>query len=338
MSGRARGVVAITGASAGVGRALSRLMAAEGFDVGLIARGRDGLEGARAEVLAAGRKACLCVADVAVASQVEAAAERIEGELGPIDIWVNNAMVSIFSPVADITPEEVRRVTEVTYLGAVYGTLAALKRMRSRDRGVIVQVGSALAYRSIPLQSAYCAAKHAMKGFTDSLRSELIHERSGVRVTMVQLPGLNTPQFGWVRSKLRRHPRPVPPIYEPEVAAQAIYWASQNPRRELNVGWQTVKAIVGEHFIPGMLDRLLAGPCGYDSQLGPEQQQPRPDNLYAPLPGDAGAHGVFHRIARRRTWQFLLTAHRRAIGAAGMMALALAVAQRKPRRRKTSST
>src|SRR5688572_17454636 len=239
-------VVVITGASAGVGRALARQYGSPGARVGLIARGRDGLEAARREIATLGGQAVVCPADVANADEVEAAARMVEGTFGPSDIWINNAMASVFSPVKDMTAEEFRRVTEVTYLGVVHGTLAALRRMLPRDRGVIVQVGSALAYRGIPLQSAYCAAKHAVQGFCDSLRSELLHDGSHVTVTMVQLPALNTPQFDWVKSRLPKRAQPVPPIFQPEVAARAIVWAAEQRRREVYVGMPTVKAIVGD--------------------------------------------------------------------------------------------
>jgi NAD(P)-dependent dehydrogenase (short-subunit alcohol dehydrogenase family) len=241
--------------------------------------------------------------DVSDAQQVETAAASVEEQFGGIDVWINNAMVSVFSPILETTPEEYRRVTEVTYLGAVHGTLAALRRMRQRDAGVIVQVGSALAYRSIPLQSAYCGAKHALKGFTDSLRCELIHDRRRVKVTMVHLPALNTPQFSWVRSRLPRHPQPVPPIFQPEVAARAIVYAAQHHPRELYVGWPTVQAIVGNKVAPGLLDRYL-GKSGYDSQQADfPVEANRQDNLFAPVPGDHGAHGIFDQRARDRSWE-----------------------------------
>src|SRR5881227_4070516 len=258
-------VVVITGASAGLGRATARAFAREGAHIGLLARGRDGLEGARRDVESLGGRALVLPTDVADAEQVERAAEAVEREFGPIDIWVNNAMVSVFSPVKEMEPEEYKRVTEVTYLGVVYGTLAALKRMLPRDRGVIVQVGSALAYRSIPLQSAYCAAKHAIQGFVDSLRCELLHDKSNVRVMMVQLPAMNTPQFSWVKSRLPRKSQPVPPIYQPEIAAEAIVYASHHPRREIYVGMPTVGAITVNKVVPGLLDQYLAR-FGYDSQ------------------------------------------------------------------------
>ena len=235
-------VVVITGASAGVGRATAREFARHGARIGLLARGNDGLNAARREVEELGSEALVIPIDVADADQVESAAAQIEAEFGHIDIWINNAMTSVFSPIKQMTAEEFRRVTEVTYLGYVYGTLAALKRMLPRDRGVIVQVGSALAYRGIPLQAAYCAAKHAVQGFCDSLWCELLHDNSNVKVTMVHMPALNTPQFGWVKSRLPRKAQPVPPIFQPEVAAEAIYFAAHNPRREFYVGLPTVES------------------------------------------------------------------------------------------------
>lgn len=300
-------VVVVTGASAGVGRATVREFARRGATIGLIARGEDGLLAARREVEAIGGRALVCPADVADADAIEAAAARIEAELGPIDAWVNNAMNSVFAPVLQTTPDEYRRVTEVTYLGYVYGTLAALKRMTPRDEGVIVQVGSALAYRSIPLQSAYCAAKAAIRGFTDSLRSELIHDGSHVRVTAVHLPALNTPQFDWVRSKLPNKGQPVPPIYAPEVAARAIVRAAVHPRREYFVAPTTLKAFLGQKFVPGYADRKLAKDA-YGAQQRPEPQPvDAPDNLYAPLPGDRGAHGSFTALQKSRTLPLWLT-------------------------------
>ena len=285
-------VVVITGASAGVGRATVREFARRGAWIGLIARGTDGLEAARREVEREGGRAIVLPVDVADAEQVEAAAERVERELGPIDIWVNDAMTSVFSPIKEMTAEEFRRVTEVTYLGYVYGTLSALKRMLPRDRGAIVHVGSALAYRSIPLQAAYCASKHAILGFFASLRTELIHDGSHVQTTMVQMPALNTPQFGWVRSKLPRKAQPVPPIFEPEVAARAIYYAAHHAgRREYFVGGSTVKAIFGNKIAPSFADHFLAR-NGYESQQFDGSKDPnRPDNLFHPVRGDHGAHG-----------------------------------------------
>ncbi|HEX8560778.1 MAG TPA: SDR family oxidoreductase [Pyrinomonadaceae bacterium] len=314
-------VVVITGASAGVGRATAREFARRGASVALVARGRDGLEAARREVERLGGRALVLPLDVADAEAVERAAEAVERELGPIDVWVNNAMVSVFSPVSEMRPEEYRRVTEVTYLGYVYGTLAALRRMRARDRGRIVQVGSALAYRGIPLQSAYCAAKHAIQGFMDSLHAELLHEGSNVRVTMVQLPAINTPQFSWVKSRMPREPQPVPPIYQPEVAARAVYWAAHNERRELYVGWPTVKAVVGDKLAPGVADWWLSK-TGYDAQQTDEPVSPaRRDNLWEPVPGDHGAHGRFDERASDASPQLWATTHRGLLALAGVGAL-----------------
>jgi short-subunit dehydrogenase len=311
-------VVVVTGASAGVGRATVKAFAQRGAHVGLIARGMDGLEGAKRDVEAAGGEAVIAAADVADADQVEAAAATIEQAFGPIDVWVNNAMTSVFSPVKEMRPEEYKRVTEVTYLGYVYGTLAALRRMLPRDEGVIVQVGSALAHRSIPLQSAYCAAKHAVMGFTESLWSELLHDHSKVRLSIVQMPALNTPQFGWVKSRLPRCPQPVPPIFQPEVAAQAIVWAALHARRELYVGFPTVKAIEGEKIVPGLIDGYLAR-RGYASQQTDELVDPeRRDNLWAPVPGDHGAHGSFDDRSHPRSVQLWLTTHRGLLGAAAL--------------------
>ncbi len=319
---RASEVVVITGASAGVGRATAQRFAKEGARIGLLARGLDGLEGARRDVEKLGGKALVIPVDVADADKVEAATAQIEAELGEIDIWINNAMTSVFSPVKQMTAAEFRRVTEVTYLGYVYGTLAALKRMLPRDRGVIVQVGSALAYRGIPLQSAYCAAKHAIQGFCDSLRCELIHDKSAVRVTMLQMPALNTPQFDWVKSRLARKAQPVPPIFQPKVAAEAIYFAAHNPRREFYVGLPSVEVIVANKIAPGLLDRYLAR-TGYDSQQydGPEDPN-RPNNLWHPVPGDHGAHGTFN--ARARSWSpQLWTSEHRTVLALGFLAFAI---------------
>jgi NAD(P)-dependent dehydrogenase (short-subunit alcohol dehydrogenase family) len=303
-------VVVITGASAGVGRATARRFAKDRAQIALLARGRDGLEAARSEVEEFGGRAIVITVDVADADQVETAAAQIERELGEIDIWINNAMASVFSPIQEMTPEEFRRVTEVTYLGCVHGTLAALKRMVPRNRGTIVQIGSALSYRAIPLQSAYCAAKHAMRGFTDSLRCELLHQKSNVRVTIVQLPALNTPQFGWVKSRLPRKAQPVPPIFQPEVAAEAIHFAAHNSRREFYVGWPSLKAIVANKFIPGLLDHFLAR-TGYDSQQYDGREDPkRAHNLWEPIPGDHGAHGDFEDRAKSYSVQLWLSEHR----------------------------
>ncbi len=317
-------VVVITGASAGLGRATAREFGRRGAKVALIARGIDGLEAAKREIESAGGSALVLPLDVADASAIEKAAASVEQEFGPIDIWINNAMTSVFSPVKEMEPEEYKRVTEVTYLGVVYGTLAALKRMLPRDRGTIVQVGSALVYRSIPLQSAYCAAKHAIAGFTDSLRCELIHDKSGVKVTMVQMPALNTPQFGWVKSRLKHKAQPVPPIFQPEVGARAIYWAAHHSRREVYVGWPTVEAIIGNKVAPGLLDRYL-GKTGFASQQTCEPENPnRPDNLWEPLKGDHGAHGAFEQRAHQNSWELRASLGRSWISA-GVAAIAAAV-------------
>src|SRR5712691_3661856 len=285
-------VIVITGASAGVGRAVAKAFA----------RGGAGLEGAQRDVEANGGEALVLPLDVADAAALERGAGEVEERFGPIDVWVNNAMTSVFSPIKEMTPDEFKRVTEVTYLGYVYGTLAALRRMLPRDRGVIIQVGSALAYHGIPLQAAYCAAKHAVQGFVDSLRCELIHDKSRVRVTMIELPALNTPQFSWVKSRLPRKAQPVPPIYQPEIAAEAIVYASHYPRREIYVGMTTVAAIAANKIAPGLLDHFLAH-TGYDSQQhdGAEDRH-RPDNLWEPVDAekDHGAHGQFDSRAARQ--------------------------------------
>jgi short-subunit dehydrogenase len=295
-----------------LGRAIAVEFARHGSQVALLARGEQGLKAAADEVKNAGGGALVQVIDIADADAVESAAAKIERELGPIDVWVNNAMVSVFSPVKKMRPEEYKRVTEVTYLGVVNGTLAALKRMLPRDKGKIVQVGSALAYRSIPLQSAYCAAKHAIVGFTDSLRCELIHDESSVDVTVVHMPALNTPQFGWVKSRLRNKAQPVPPIFEPEVGARAVYWAAHHKRAEIYVGYSTVEAIVGNKIAPRILDRYL-GRTGYAFQQTSEPEEPgRRDNLWAPLDSheDRGAHGQFDARARPFSYQLWADLHR----------------------------
>jgi short-subunit dehydrogenase len=316
----------VTGASAGVGRAIARALGARGDRVTLIARGRRRLEQARDEIRSLGGEALVFPADVADAAAVAHAAAATEERFGPIDLWVNNAMVSVFSPVRQMRVEEYRRVTEVTYLGAVHGTLAALERMLPRDRGVIIQIGSALAYRAIPLQSAYCAAKHALQGFTESLRSELYHDRSRVRVTMLQLPAVNTPQFDWVRSRLPHRAQPVPPVYQPEVIADAVLYAAEHQREEMYLGMSAVKAIVGNRIMPRLLDRYL-GRTGYASQQTDAPEVPgRPDNLWEPVEGDVGAHGRFDAIARDRSWQIRLSERRRAVAAAGLGALLVGLA------------
>jgi NADP-dependent 3-hydroxy acid dehydrogenase YdfG len=313
-------VVAITGASAGVGRATALAFGKLGASVGLLARGRDGLEAAKREVEEAGGRALVLPTDVADPQQVDDAAAALEDAFGPVDVWVNNAMTSVFARFWEIEPEEFKRATEVTYLGVVHGTRSALRRMMPRDRGTIVQVGSALAYRGIPLQSAYCGAKHAIKGFTESLRTELMHDGSKVRLTMVQMPALNTPQFSVVRSRLPRHPQPVPPIYQPEVAAEAIVWAAQHPRREVWVGRSTPVVIAGNRVAPGLGDRYLAR-TGFDSQ---QTDQPlngdRPDNLFEPVPGDHGAHGEFDEQAAKSSIELWVSRHRRALLGAGIIA------------------
>jgi NAD(P)-dependent dehydrogenase (short-subunit alcohol dehydrogenase family) len=310
-------VVVVTGASAGVGRATVRAFARRGARIGLMARGRDGLEAARREVETLGGTALAIPSDVADAEQVEAAAAAVEEEFGPIDIWVNNAMVSVMSPVGEMCPAEFKRVTEVTYLGYVYGTLAALQRMLPRDRGMIVQVGSALAYRGIPLQSAYCGAKHAVQGFTESVRCELLHDGSNVKITMVQLPALNTPQFHWIKSRLPRKPQPVPPIYQPEVAARAIVWAAHHYRRQWYVGGPTVLSIVANKFVPGMLDRYL-GRTGYEAQQYDGRTDPeRRDNLFESLGGDHGAHGDFDERASDWSFELWFSQHRNWLLAGG---------------------
>jgi NAD(P)-dependent dehydrogenase (short-subunit alcohol dehydrogenase family) len=328
-------VVMITGASAGVGRATAIAFARRGSRIGLLARGRAGLEGARRDVEGAGGQAIVCQADVADAAAVDAAAAQVEKAFGPITVWVNNAMASVFSPAVEMTPEEFRRVTEVTYLGVVHGTLSALRRMRPRDRGVIIQVGSALAYRGIPLQSAYCAAKHAVQGFCESLRAELLHDGSRVRVTMVQLPALNTPQFEWVKSRLEGRGQPVPPIFQPEVAADAIVWATEHERRELYVGFPTLLAAVGNSLAPAAGDWYLAR-AGYGGQQTDEAEDPdRPHNLWSPVDAmrDHGIHGRFGGRARSASWYLWLTQHRTAGSAFIVAALAGLMAYRIHERR-----
>ncbi len=315
-------VVVVTGASSGVGRAVAERFAREGAHVALLARGRSGLEEAASAVERLGGKALPIPTDVANAEAVEAAAATAEAALGEIDIWVNNAMTTVFAFFEDVEPDEFKRATEVTYLGAVWGTRAALARMRPRDRGTIVQVGSALAYRGIPLQSAYCGAKHALKGFFESVRTELLHADSNVHMTMVQLPGLNTPQFEHCRSKLPRQPMPVPPIYEPEVAADAVYFAAHARRREIWVGGSTVYTIVGEKLMPAVGD-LYLGRTGVDSQQTDEPiDPPRLGNLFDGDVTKARAHGKFDDKAHTRSGVLWLSQHRRlALGALALGAL-----------------
>ena len=319
-------VVVITGASSGVGRATARAFASLGAGLGLLARGHDALDATAKEIEGAGGRALALPADVADAAAVEAAADRAEQELGPIDVWVNNAMTSVFAPFWEIAPDEFRRATEVTYLGVVNGTRAALGRMLPRDRGAVVCVGSALAYRGIPLQSAYCGAKHAIQGFTESVRCELLHDRSRVRISMVQLPALNTPQFEVVLSRLPHRPQPVPPIYQPEVAARAIVWAAAHRRRELRVGGSTSATLLANAVAPGLLDRDL-GRTGEQSQQTNQPADPdRPANLWSPLPGDRGAHGEFDHRAHGRSAQLWATTHRGALLAAAALVGAAGVA------------
>jgi short-subunit dehydrogenase len=313
----------VTGASAGVGRAVAHAFARRGAKVGLIARGEEGLRAAAREVEELGGEALVVPADVAEHTAVEQAATEIENHLGPLDVWVNDAMATIFAPFAEVDAADYERATGVTYLGAVHGTMAALRRMRERDRGVVVQVGSALAYRAIPLQAAYCGAKFAIRGFTDSVRTELMHEGSDVWITMVQLPALNTPQFEWCRTRLPDHPQPVPPIYQPEVAAEGVYAAAHRRRRELWVGYGAVKAIVGKNQATHIHDCYMAR-HGYESQQieGEPVSDERPDNLYGPVPDLAATHGRFDAEAKPRSVQLWLSLHRGAIAAAGVGAAA----------------
>lgn len=322
--------VVITGASAGLGRAIACEFAKRGARVALLARGQAGLDAAKREVESLGGNALALSVDVADANAVEDAAAAAEREFGHLDIWINNAMASVFSPVKEMQPDEYKRVTEVTYLGVVYGTLAALKRMLPRDRGSIVQVGSALAYRSIPLQSAYCAAKHAIIGFTDSLRCELIHDQSNIRLTVVNMPALNTPQFAWVKSRLRHKAQPVPPIFSPEVGARAVFWAAHHHRREVLVGGSTVEAVVGNKVAPGWLDHYL-GRTGYSAQQTSEPDDPqRPNNLWKPVDAaeDHGAHGSFNSRSRSASYQLWADTHRSwlALGLGVTSAIAASVA------------
>ncbi len=310
--------VVITGASAGVGRAVAHAFARRGARVALLARGETSLKDAAGEVDRMGGRALALPTDVADAEAVEAAAEEAEAAFGPIDIWVNDAMATVFAEFADVSPEEYRRATEVTYLGTVHGTMSAMHRMLPRNSGTIVQVGSALAYRAIPLQSAYCGAKFAIRGFTDSVRTELLHNKSRVWISMVQLPAVNTPQFSWCRTKLPDHPMPVPPIYQPEIPAEAVYWAAHHRRREVFCGGSAAAVILANKLAPGIADRYLAR-TGYRSQQmsGHPVRAGRPDNLYAPQPQMASTHGIFDDQAKTRSLQLWLSTHRSiAVGAA----------------------
>lgn len=325
-------VVVITGASGGVGRATARLFAERGASLALLARGSDGLEAAKREVADRGGRAIALPTDVSQFDQVAAAATTAERELGPIDCWINNAMVSMYSPFIDMSPEEFRHIVEVTFLGTVHGTKCALERMLARDRGTIIQVGSALAFRSIPLQSGYCASKHAIEGFTESLRSELIHDKSKIRLTVVNMPALNTTQFTWTKNKMPRKVRPTGTIYQPEVAADAILFAAEHCRREVMVGYTTVEATLGEKVIPGVLDHKLARLAWEGAMLKEPDDPNRPNNFWKPVPGDHGAHGAFDSVAHGYSVQLWLTKNRGLLTAAvlaGMAAIALVRAARR---------
>ncbi|MBJ6125700.1 SDR family oxidoreductase [Microvirga sp. BT325] len=317
-------VVVVTGASAGVGRAVAVAFGREGWRVALIARGRERLESAAREVEEAGGTALAIPADVADAGAIDAAAAQVVAAWGRIDVWINNAMASVFGPVTSLSPDEVRRVTEVTYLGQVHGTLAALHHMRKRDEGTIVQIGSALSYRSIPLQSAYCAAKFAVRGFTDSLRSELHHEGSRIRITMLQLPAVDTPQFDWVRSHLPQQLQPVPPIHAPEAVAEAIVQAVRTAPREMWIGSPTIQAILGTMVAPGLLDRMMARQA-WEGQMTGRPAQPRDGNLFEPPPGDPGADGRFGSRARERVMSVSGTTARGILAAVALGCVAGAV-------------
>lgn len=316
MRGRKPKVVVVTGSSAGVGRATALAFARTGAAVALLARSEERLQTAVQEIEEAGGKALALPTDVADAAAVEAAAQRTEDELGPIDVWVNCAMVTVFSRVSEMTAGEYKRVTDVTYLGTVHGTQAALKRMRPRNRGTIIQVGSALAYRGIPIQSAYCAAKFAIRGFTDSLRVELMHERSKIHLTMVQLAAFNTPQFEWARYRMEARPQPLPPIFQPELAAKAVIWSARHRRRELYVGYPTLKTILGNKLFPRLADRMAnkQAVTGQMDTNAPPPDPDRQDNLFTPYPGDFRAHGRFDALARDSSWQLFLTMHRGILG------------------------
>lgn len=317
-------IAVITGAGAGVGRAVATEFARNGCDVALLSRDPDRLREAASQLRVFGVRVLPIPTDVADAAAVETAAERVERELGPIDVWVNVAMATVFAPVHDLDPGEFERATAVTYLGQVYGVMAALRRMRPRNRGAIICVGSALAHRAIPLQSAYCGAKFAIRGFVGSLRTELLHEKLKITVTEVDLPAVNTPQFDWARNKTGHAAKPVPPIFQPEVPARAIWFAARHRRREIWVGFPTVKAILANRLIPGLLDRYLAR-TGYSGQLGKAPTDPKaPGNLFSPVKGEYAAHGRFDDEARSVSWEFLTDRHRTVVWAAAL-ALALAI-------------
>jgi NAD(P)-dependent dehydrogenase (short-subunit alcohol dehydrogenase family) len=309
-------VVVVTGATSGIGRAIARRFGQDGARVGLIARGHEPLENAKKEIEEAGGRALVLPTDVADWDGVNSAASAVEEAFGPIDVWINNAMTTVFAPFKDVEPDEFKRATEVTYLGTVWGTKAALDRMLPRDRGSIVIVGSALAYRGIPLQAPYCGAKHGVKGFFESVRTELRHDGSKVHLSMVQLPGVNTPQFEHGRSKMPKLPQPMPPYYQPEVAAEAVHWAAHHRRRELYVGFPTVKTIVGNKVAPWLVERVLAKK-GYAGQQSDKPADPnRPDNLFSPPPGDQGAHGPYDAKARKTSVQAGLAKNRGVVTAA----------------------
>jgi short-subunit dehydrogenase len=325
-------VVVITGASGGVGRATARLFATRGARIVLLARGKDGLEGAKRDIEARGGSAMVLPTDVSQFDQVQAAADAAVREFGRIDLWINNAMVSMYSPFMKMSPKEFRHIVEVTFLGTVYGTQCALRKMMKRDKGMIIQVGSALAFRSIPLQSAYCASKHAIQGFTESVRSELIHQKSNIRVSVVNMPALNTTQFTWTKNKMSHKARPTGTIFQPEVAADAILFAAEHDRREIMVGYTTVEATLGEKIIPGILDHYLAT-VGWEGSMLPTPVDPdQPDNFWNPVPGDHGSHGQFDRLARDFSIQLWATKHRRALmGGLALGVLGAATALLRPK-------
>ena len=320
-------IVVVTGAGAGVGRATAEEFARQGYDVGLLSRDPDRLGRTATELRSHGVRALPIPTDVADADAVEAAASKVEEELGPIDIWVNVAMATVFAPVSKLTAKEFERGTRVTYLGQVHGTMAALSRMRTRNRGTIVNVGSALGYRSVPLQSIYCGAKFAIRGFTDSLRSEIIHDKLDVHLTMVDLPAMNTPQFDWALNKMGKRAKPVAPIYQPEVAARAIFFAATHRRREVWVGYPTVQAILANRIAPGLIDKYLAS-AGYSGQLSNEPLgEDAPANLFEPVPGNYGAHGRFDSRSKSHSWEMFTDRHRTAFWAAAAICFVVVVHQ-----------